>query len=86
MKTMLTKILMRPARYLVRQVLQRPWLKKQLRDLLMTMPGLHRVLMRVMFQAPAPVQRKVSMDLKNLSPQAQRVQRALKQAARSARH
>jgi hypothetical protein len=74
-----------PLRYAVRQILQRPGLKKQVRNLVTRMPGVHRLVLRVMFDAPAMGKSKLSGDQKNLSPQAQRTHRALKQAMRTHR-
>lgn len=85
MNVALKQIVARPLRYAVRQVLQRPWLKTRLRDMVTRMPWLHSRLMRVMFQAPAPAQPRISTDQKNLSPNARRAHRALKQAIRTQR-
>lgn len=83
MKAVIKQLVIGPLRYAVRQVLQRPWLKKRVRELLTRMPRLHGLLLRVMFQTPAPAQRRLSADQKNLSPNAQRAHRALKQALRT---
>jgi hypothetical protein len=85
MKTVIRKLAAGPLRYAVRQVLQRPWLKKKIRDMVTHMPGLHRLAMRLMFQAPAAGQAKLSGDLKDLSPEALRIHRALKGAMRTRR-
>lgn len=85
MKTVIRNMLAGPLRYAVRQVLQRPGLKKQVRDLVTRMPGVHRIVMRVMFEAPVVAQSKISGDQKNLSPDALRTHRALKQAMRTHR-
>lgn len=85
MKAVLKQLGARPLRYVVRQVLQRPWLKTRLRDMITRIPGLHSLLMRIMFQAPAIAQPRISIDQKNLSPNARRAHRALKQAIRTQR-
>lgn len=85
MKMVITKLLAAPLRYAVRQVLQRPWLKQQVRDMVTRMPGVHSIVMRVMFDASAMGQSKISGDQKHLSPDALRTHRALKQALRTHR-
>lgn len=85
MKAIIKQLVVGPLRYAVRQVLQRPWLKKRVREMLTRMPRLHSILMRVMFQVPAPAQRRLGADQKNLSPNAKRAHRALKQAIRTQR-
>lgn len=72
-----------PLRYAIRQVLQRPGLKKRVRELLTRMPGLHAFLLRVMFQSPAVAQPRRRAGRTDLSPNAQRAHRALKQAIRT---
>lgn len=83
MKTAIKQAVARALRYAGRNVLQRPRLKKHARDMLVRMPRLHALMLRVMFQAPAPAQRRGATHLKNLSPDAQRVHRALRQAVRT---
>lgn len=83
MKTVIKQWVARSLRYAGRNVLQRPWLKKHARDMLIRMPRLHALMLRVMFQAPAPVQQRIPTSMKNLSPDARRVHRALKQAIRT---
>jgi len=83
MKTVIKQFVARSLRYAGRSVLQRPWLKKHARDMFIRMPRLHALMLRVMFQAPAPVQQRVPTSMKNLSPNAQRMHRALKQAIRT---
>lgn len=83
MKTAIKQVVARSLRYAGRNILQRPWLKKHARELLMRMPRLHALMLRVMFQAPAPAQRRGPTHLKNLSPDAQRAHRALRQAIRT---
>lgn len=85
MKAVVKKVAAVPLRFAARQILQRPWLKKRIRDLVTRMPGLHSLALRVMFQAPAMGTIRISGEQKNLSPQAQRVHRALKQAMRTHR-
>lgn len=85
MKAVLRKVVAGPLRYAVRQILQRPWLKKRVRDMVTRMPRVHGFVLRVMFQAPPVGKSKLSGDQKNLSPQAQRTHRALKQALRTYR-
>lgn len=72
-----------PLRFVVRQVLQRPWLKRYLRGALTRMPRVHSFLLRVMFKAPR--RRKDIFNTKDISPHAQLVQSALKQAMRNQR-
>ena len=74
-----------PLRYAVRYDLQRPGLKKRMRDMVTRMPRLHSLVMRVMFEAPALRQSRLGGDQKNLSPHARRTHRALKQAIRTHR-
>jgi hypothetical protein len=85
MKSIMKKVVAGPLRYTVRQVLQRPWLKKKVRDMVTRMPGVHSLVLRVMFDAPAMGKSRISGDQKDLSPQALRVHRALKQAVRTHR-
>jgi hypothetical protein len=85
MNAVFKRIVAGPLRYAVRLVLQRPWLKKRVRDMVTRMPLLHSLLMRVMFQAPAMAQPRISVDQKNLSSNGRRAHRALKQAIRSRR-
>jgi hypothetical protein len=82
MKAVLKNLVAGPLRYVVRLILQRPWLKKRVRDMVTRMPGVHSFVLRVMFQSPVMGKPKLSGDQKNLSPDAQRVHRALKQAIR----
>jgi hypothetical protein len=83
MKAAIKQAAVRPLRYAIRLVLQRPWLKKHVRDMIISMPRLHNLVLRVMFQAPAPAKHRVGADQKNLSPNAHRAYRALKQAIRT---
>ena len=85
MKTVIKQLVAGPLRYAVRYTLQRPWLKKRMREMVTRMPRLHGLVMRVMFQAPAQAPSRLSGDQKNLSPQGRRVHRALKQAIRTRR-
>jgi hypothetical protein len=82
MKAVIKQLFIPPLRFVARQILQRPGLKRRVRSLIMRMPRLYGLLMRVMFHAPAPVRRKVSARQQQLSPAAQRVYRALQQAMR----
>lgn len=82
MNAVFKRLVAGPLRYAVRLVLQRPWLKKRLRDMVTRMPRLHSLVMRVMFQAPAMAQPRISAGQKNLSPDGRRAYRALKQAIR----
>jgi hypothetical protein len=84
MKAIIKQVAVGPLRYAARHVLQRPWLKKRVRDMVTRMPHLHGLLMRVMLQAPA-AQRGMGGDHKDLSPNARRAHRALKQAIRTYR-
>lgn len=84
MSTVVKQLVAGPLRYAVRYVLQRPGLKKRMRDMVTRMPRLHGLVMRVMFEAPAQ-QSRLSGDQKDLSPDARRAHRALKQALRSRR-
>lgn len=72
-----------PLRYLVRQVLGRPWLKQRLRQLLTRMPRTHGLLLRVLARAPGRTQGRVTPEQAALSPHARRIARALQQALRS---
>lgn len=85
MKAAVKRLVAGPLRYAVRLVLQRPWLKKRVRDMVMRMPRMHKLVMRLMFQAPVVPQNRMAVDQKHLSPQARRVRRALKQAIRTHR-
>lgn len=85
MNAVIQRFVALPLRYAVRQVLQRPWLKKHMRQLLTRLPRLHGYLMRVMFHLPSRGKRPVHLELTDLSPHAQRIHRALKQAIRSRR-
>lgn len=85
MKNFLKTLVAGPIRYAVKQILQRPWLKKRVRNMVTRMPGMHSFVLRVMFQAPAMGKSKISGDQKNLSPDALRAHRALKQAIRTHR-
>jgi hypothetical protein len=85
MKSVLKQLVARPLRYAVRMVLQRPWLKKRIRDMVTRMPRLHGLVMGVMLQAPAVGQPKISGDARDLTPQARRTYRLLKQAVRSSK-
>jgi hypothetical protein len=85
MKAVAKQLVAGPLRYAVRQVLQRPWLKKRVREMITRMPRVHSLLMRVMFQAPAMSKPRIGIDQNNLSPNARRIQRALKQAVRTHR-
>lgn len=78
MKAVIKQVVAGPLRFGVRYVLQRPALKKRLRDMVTRMPRLHSLAMRVMFEAPVRAQSRISGDEKNLSPQGRRVHRALK--------
>jgi hypothetical protein len=82
MKTVIKKLVATPLRYTVRYVLQRPGLKKRMREMVTRMPRLHGLVLRVMFEAPAMQPSRLSGDQKHLSPDARRVHRALKQAIR----
>jgi hypothetical protein len=82
-KSVIKQLVVGPLRYAIRQVLQRPWLKKRVREMLTRMPGLHAILLRVMFQTPAAAQPRRSAGREDLSPNAQRAHRALKQAIRT---
>jgi len=68
-----------------RFVLQRPWVKKRVRDMVTRVPRLHNYAMRVMFEAPVPAQYSLPIGQEDLSPNAQRMHRALKQAIRTRR-
>jgi hypothetical protein len=85
MKAIIGKLAVGPLRYAVRYVLQRPGLKKRMRDMVTRMPRLHGFVLRMMFEAPALRQSRLSGDQKNLSPHARRTHRALKQAIRTQR-
>lgn len=85
MKAAVKQLVAGPLRYVVRQVQQRPWLKKRVRDLITRMPRMHSLVMRLMFQVPAMAQPRIGVDQRNLSPNARRVRRALKQAIRTYR-
>lgn len=84
MQAVVQQLVARPLRHAVQFVLQRPWLKKRMRDMVTRMPGVHAMAMRVMFQMPA--RPRVNTDQQNLSPNARRTYRALKQAIRTRRH
>lgn len=83
MKTVMKKLVASTLRYAARQVLQRPWLKKRIREALTRLPGLHGMAIRVLSNAPLATQSKLSGDEKNLSPNALRTYRALKHAMRT---
>jgi hypothetical protein len=85
LKNLIKKAAAGPLRYAVRQILQRPWLKKKIRDMVTRMPGMHSFALRVMFEAPPMGKSKITGDQKNLSPDALRAHRALKQAIRTYR-
>lgn len=85
MSAVIKKIVVGPLRFAARQILQRPGLKKRVRAMIMRMPRVYGLLMRVMFHTPAPTRRKLVVGQDQLSPDAQRVQRALKQALRTRR-
>jgi len=85
MKAVINRLIAGPLRYAVRFVLQRPWLKKRVRDMVTRMPRLHATVMRVMFQVPA-AQSRISGDEKNLSPNGRQAYRVLKHAIRVRRH
>lgn len=82
MKAVIKQAVAGPLRFGVRYVLQRPALKKRLRDMVTRMPRLHSLAMRLMFEAPVRAQARLSGDEKNLSPQGRRMHRALKHAIR----
>lgn len=83
MKAVIKQLVIGPLRYAIRQVLQRPWLKKRVRETLTRMPRLHAMLLRVMFQTPTAAPPKRATGREDLSPNAQRAHRALKQAIRT---
>ena len=85
MKAVIKKLAAGPLRYAMRYVLQRPRLKKRMRDVVTRMPRLHSLVMRAMFEAPVIRQPRLSGDEKNLSPHARRTYRALRQAIRTQR-
>jgi hypothetical protein len=72
-----------PVRYVARQILQRPWLKDRVRDMVMRFPRLHSLVMGVMLQPTATAKHSISGDEKDLSLNAHRAYRALKQAIRT---
>jgi hypothetical protein len=86
MKAAIKQFIAKSLRYVARLVLGRPWLKRRVRDLVIRMPRLHAVIIRTMSQAPSTVQYKVAVDQESLSPNAQRMHRALKQAIRTRRN
>lgn len=81
MQAVIQRLVARPLRYAVKFVLQRPRLKKRMRDMVTRMPGIHAMVMRVMFQAPA--RPRITTGQQHLSPNARRTYRALKQAIRT---
>lgn len=81
MQPVIQQLVARPLRYAFKFVLQRPRLKKRMRDMVTRMPGVHAMVMRVMFQVPG--RPRISIEQKNLSPNARRAYRALKQAIRT---
>jgi hypothetical protein len=81
MQAAVQQLVARPLRYAAKFVLQRPWLKKRMRDMVIRMPGIHAMVMRVMFQAPA--RPRITAEQKHLSSNGRRVYRALKQAIRT---
>jgi len=85
MKTFVKRLVAGPLRYVVRLILQRPWLKTRARALITHMPRLHRLLLRIMFQTPVQVQKRTVVNHVDLSPNARRTQRALEQAIRTRR-
>ena len=85
MKAAIKRLAAGPLRFAVRLVLQQPWLKRRVRDMVMRMPRLHNLVMRLMSQAPVIAQSRMAVDQKHLSPNARRAQRALKQAIRTHR-
>lgn len=85
MKAFVKTLVARSLRHAGRTVLQRPWLKKHARDMLKRMPGLHGLMLRVMFQAPAPARQRDAVHMQHLTPDARRVHRALRQAIRTHR-
>ena len=85
MSAIIKNIVVGPLRFAARQILQRPGLKKRVRAMIMRMPRVYGLLMRLMFHTPAPARRKLAIDQGQLSPDAQRVQRALKQALHTRR-
>jgi hypothetical protein len=86
MKAAIKSLVAAPLRFAIKQVLQRPQLKKVARALLIRAPRLNALLMRLMFIAPASTRRRKALPRDGLSPQAQRVERALRQAIRSRKH
>jgi hypothetical protein len=85
MNAVMKRLVVRPLRYAVRLVLQRPWLKKRAREMVTRMPRLHGLVMGVMFQAPGSGQPRISGELKDLSPNGRHAHRLLKQAIRTRR-
>lgn len=85
MQPVVQQLIARPLRYVAKFVLQRPRLKKCMRDMVMRMPGVHVTIMRMMFQAPVSARSKISIEQENLSSNARRNYRALTQAIRNQR-
>lgn len=85
MKAVIKQFAAQTLRRGARLVLQRPWLKKRVRDMITRMPGLHAWAMRVMFQSPVPARPRINIEQTGLSPNARRVHSALKQAIRTRR-
>ena len=85
MKAAIKRLIAGPLRYAIRFVLQRPGLKTWARGMITRVPRLHGFLMRAMFQAPATTRPKLGVDQENLSPNARRAYRALRQSLRTYR-
>lgn len=83
MRVSIKSLVAAPLRFVVKQVLQRPRLKRLARALLTRAPRLSAPLMGIMFIAAAPTRHRAGLARHGLSPQAQRVERALQQAIRS---